>query len=222
LTEVEICFILGITFKIFPLQVERLSGIDLSIVMKKKTLFSFLLMMLGVGIYLISLMRAGDLLAAPPDCPSCSSFGVQGFPPRVEAPPFSLKGLDGKTVSLSDFKGKPVLLVFWATWCPSCKEDIVLMEKFSIGKRDQLTILLLTIDGERQKRVKRIIQEDRITLPVLLILKERIMDDYGVRGWVPITFLIDGEGLVVGKVVGERDWCSSQAWSCLKELFSLR
>ena len=96
------------------------------------------------------------------------------------------------------------------------------MEKFSAGKRDQFTILLLAIDGERQKRVERIIKEDHITLPVLLIFKEKILDNYGVRGWIPLTFLIDGEGLMVGKVAGERDWCSPQAWSVLKELFSLR
>jgi peroxiredoxin len=191
--------------------------------MKKGLLFSFLLMMLGVDVFFIPILRAGG---APPavheDCPSCSAFGVQRFPEKKAAPPFSLKGLDGKTSSLSDFKGKPVLLVFWATWCPSCREGITSLEKFSIGKKDQLTILLLAIDGERRKKVERIIKEDHITLPVLLILKEKIMDNYGVRGWIPLTFLIDGEGLMVGKVVGERDWGSPQAWSVLRELFSLR
>jgi len=191
--------------------------------MKKGLLFSFLLMMIGVDVFFISILQAeGAPPAVREDCPSCSSFGVQRFPEKKEAPPFSLKALDGKTVSLSDFKGKPVLLVFWATWCPSCRESITLLEKFSIGKRDQLTILLLTIDGQRRKRAERIIKEDHITLPVLLILKEKIMEHYGVGGWIPLIFLIDREGLMVGKVTGERDWCSPQAWSVLKELFSLR
>jgi len=53
-------------------------------------------------------------------------------------------------------------------------------------------------------------------------LKEKVMDHYGVRGWVPLTFLIDREGMLVGKIVGQRDWCSPEAWSCLKELFELR
>jgi len=190
--------------------------------MKRKNLFSLLCLMLGVAVFSISIPQT---IGAPPalreDCPSCSSFGVQRFTEKKEAPAFSLKGLDGKTVSLSDFKGKPVLLVFWATWCPSCRESITLLEKFSIGKRDQFTILLLTIDGQRQKRAERIIKEDYITLPVLLILKEKIMDHYGVGGWIPLIILIDREGLMVGKVTGERDWCSPQAWSVLKELFSL-
>ena len=191
--------------------------------MEKKTFVYLLLVALGVNIFLISIPQGEG---APPvlseTCPSCSSFGVQLFPEKKEAPAFSLKGLDGKTVSLSDFKGKPVLLVFWATWCPTCREGINLLEKCCIGKRDQFTILLLTIDGERQKRVERIIQEDHITLPVLLIVKEKTLDHYGVRGWIPLIFFIDKEGLMVGKVIGERDWCSPQAESVLKELFSLR
>jgi cytochrome oxidase Cu insertion factor (SCO1/SenC/PrrC family) len=51
-----------------------------------------------------------------PECPSCNSFGIQRFQEKKQAPSFSLKSLDGKQVSLSDFKGKPVVIVFWATW----------------------------------------------------------------------------------------------------------
>jgi len=51
-----------------------------------------------------------------PERPSCDAFGILRPPEKKEAPAFSLKGLDGKQVSLSDFKGKPLLIVFWATW----------------------------------------------------------------------------------------------------------
>jgi hypothetical protein len=52
-------------------------------------------------------------------------------------------------------------------------------------------------------------------------LKEKIMENYGIRGWVPITYLIDPEGLIVGKIVGPRDWSAPEAWSAIKEVFSL-
>jgi peroxiredoxin len=55
-----------------------------------------------------------------------------------------------------------------------------------------------------------------------LLLKEKVMDQYGVRGWVPQTFIIDREGRLIGKTTGERDWCSPEASSCLKELLELR
>ena len=96
------------------------------------------------------------------------------------------------------------------------------MEKFSVGKKDQLAILLITIDGEREGAVQKVVSENKITLPVLLLLKEKVMDQYGVRGWIPLTFLVNREGMLVGKIVGQRDWGTPEAWSCLKELFELR
>lgn len=65
-----------------------------------------------------------------------------------------------------------------------------MLEKFFAGKKEQLAILLLAIDGEREKKIRQIIKEKKISLPVLLILKEKVMDDYEIRGWVPQTILI--------------------------------
>jgi len=179
--------------------------------------------MMGMSTLLISFLQDGRAASpSPPEYPSCNSFGVQRFQEKKEAPTFSLKSLDGKQVSLSDFKGKPVLITFWATWCASCKEEIPLLEKFFVAKKDQLAILLIAIDGERKKTVQKIANDNKVTIPVLLLLKEKVMDQYGVRGWVPQTFLIDQEGVLVGKIIGQRDWCSPEAWSCLKEFFELR
>ncbi len=97
-----------------------------------------------------------------------------------------------------------------------------ILEKFSEGKREQLTIVFITIDGERKSAAQRVIHQNKITLPVLLFLKEKTMDDYGVRGWVLQTILVDQEGMLVGKIVGERDWFSAEVWSYMKELFGLR
>jgi len=80
----------------------------------------------------------------------------------------------------------------------------------------------VTIDGERKRSAQKIIDQNKITLPVLLDLKENTMDQYGVRGWIPQSYLVDQEGRLVGKIVGQRNWSSPEAWSCLKELFSLR
>ena len=179
--------------------------------------------MMGIAILLIPFLQVGRAASpSQPEFPSCNSFGVQRFQEKKEAPAFSLKSLDGKQIALSDFRGKPVLITFWATWCASCKEEIPFLEKFSIEKKDQLAVLLIAIDGERKKTVQKIVNQNKVTIPVLLLLKEKVMDQYGVRGWVPLTFLIDREGMLVGKIVGQRDWCSPEAWSCIKELFNLR
>ena len=184
-----------------------------------------LLLVIGMGIAMLPIpfLQAGRAASLSGQAyPSCTSFGVQRFQERKEAPAFSLKSLNGGQVSLGDFKGKPVLITFWATWCDSCKEELPLLEKFSAGKKDQLTILLIAIDGERKRAAQKIVSQNKITLPVLLLLKEKVMDQYGVRGWIPLTFLVDQKGMLVGKIVGERDWGKPEAWSCLKELFELR
>jgi cytochrome c biogenesis protein CcmG/thiol:disulfide interchange protein DsbE len=178
---------------------------------------------IGTTFFLIPAFHEANtaLTLTQSDSPSISSFGVQRFLEKKKAPPFSLKGLDGNTFTLNDFKGKPVLLVFWASWCEMCREEIVLLEKFSQGRKDQLAIVLITIDGERKRRAQQFISKNKITLPVLLLLKEKVMDSYGVRGWVPLIFLIDREGMLVGKIVGRRDWSSPEAWSAIKELLDL-
>jgi peroxiredoxin len=167
------------------------------------------------------LVLSASLLSAQTDCPSCSTFGVQRFPEKKTAPPFSLKMVDGKQANLGDFKGKPVMFVFWASWCESCKEEIPLIEKFSQEKKDLLTVFLVAIDGENEKRVQRIIKDKKITLPVLLDVKEKIARSYGIR-MVPTTFLINPEGMMVGMIVGQRDWNAPEAWTAMKEVFALR
>jgi len=189
----------------------------------KRKIAVFLLVGMGMAILPITALQAGraDSLSGQ-EYPSCISFGVQKFQERKEAPGFSLRSLNGGQVSLSDFNGKPVLITFWATWCPSCKKELPVLEKSFAEKRDQLTVLLIAIDGERKGAVQKIVSQNKITLPVLLLLKERLMDRYGVRGWIPLTFLVDREGMLIGKIVGERDWEAPEAWSCLKGLFELR
>jgi len=179
-------------------------------------------MIAGMVVFSFTILHAKD--QPPPSTntsSACESFGIQKFEKKKEAIPFTLKDLNGNRVSLSDVKGKPILLFFWASWCTSCKEDIVLLEKFFEGKSDQFSILTIVIDGERKERVKRIVKQYKITLPVLLILKEKTMDDYAISGWVPVVIFIDAEGMIVGKTMGQRDWSSPDAWAAVKEIFSL-
>ena len=177
-----------------------------------------LLMIMGVVSFLFLPPQEGTSApSTPPDCPSCTSFGVQIFPEKKEAPSFSLKDLEGNQITLSALKGKPILMTFFASWCPGCKEEVPLFQKFLVGKRDQLTILTLAIDGEKEKRVRNFVKGLKINLPVLLDLNEKVARTYGVR-MVPTTFLLDGEGGMVGMIMGQRDWSAPIAWSAIREL----
>jgi len=188
----------------------------------KKRVGLFLVILAMVPFIITSVMAQDQSSASSQICSACDSFGVVKSLVKKEAPPFSLKMLDGeKVVSLSDFKGKPILLKFWATWCPSCVEELPPMEKFSEGRKEQLVILMAAIDGEKEKKVRRLIKDKKITVPVLLDPKAKTARSYGVN-FVPVSFFINREGLIVGTLLGERDWVSPKAWSAVTELFDLR
>jgi peroxiredoxin len=181
----------------------------------------FFLIVLGTPITVIQPLQAKDSSLTLGKTSACESFGVQRFEARKEAPSFSLKDLNGKQISLNEYKGKPLLLFFWGSWCQACKEDIVLLEKFFERNRGRVEILTIVIDGEKEKKVKNVVKDHRITLPVLLDKKEQVARTYGVR-MIPTAFLINREGWVEGTVVGQRDWCAPEALSAVRELLGLR
>jgi peroxiredoxin len=182
----------------------------------------FLLGILALVLFMItSLTAKGQSSASSQTSSACDSFGVVKSLVERKAPSFCLKTLDGNQVLLNDLKGKPILLKFWASWCPSCLEELPMMEKFYEGRKDQVVILMPAIDGEKESKIRRLIKEKKVTLPVLLDPKAKTARAYGVN-MIPVSFLINPEGLIVGTVVGERDWVSPKAWSAVKELFDLR
>jgi len=75
-----------------------------------------LAMLIGMALLIVPLLYSKDLPSSLKDSSACDTFGIQRFEEKKIAPPFTLKSLEGNTISLSDFKGKPLLLTFWATW----------------------------------------------------------------------------------------------------------
>jgi len=179
------------------------------------------MLILTASLFIITSVLAVASSTSSQGSSACDSFGVVKSQAERKAPSFCLKTLDGNEIGLDRLKGRHILLKFWATWCPSCIEELAPIQKFSDGKTDQLVILLAAIDGEKEKKIKRLVQEHKITLPVLLDSKAKTARSYGVN-FVPASFLISQEGLIVGTVIGERDWASPKAWSAVKELFNLR
>ena len=185
--------------------------------MKKKII---LLVVIGITTFLLPLLQTRTSFPSDErNCPSCASFGIQKFE-KMKAPSFSLKGLRGDKVTLKELKGKPIILTFWATWCSPCEEELPTLIKFAEGKKDQLGILTIAIDGENKKKVQRFVEENKISLAVLLDEKGETTRSYRIR-MIPTTILIDRDGMMIGAITGQRDWSLPEAWSAIEELFDL-
>jgi peroxiredoxin len=130
---------------------------------------------------------------------------------RKIAPDFILNNASGEAVKLSDFKGKVVLLNFWATWCEGCKVEIPEFIEFQNEYKDKgLVVIGVSTDKDGWKAVKPFVQEKRINYTVLLG-EDEICKLYGVEA-MPVTLLIDREGRiaashegVMNKAAGERE-----------------
>lgn len=121
---------------------------------------------------------------------------------RRNAPDFSLKDENGKTVRLSDYRGKVVLLNFWATWCGPCKMEIPWFVEFERSHKDQgFAVLGISMDEDGWQAVKPFISEEGINYRVLLG-NDSISELYGGVESLPTTFMIDRDGKVAAIHVG--------------------
>lgn len=128
-----------------------------------------------------------------------STTQTNGLKIGTKAPDFELKTLTGETIRLSSFKGKKVMLNFWATWCPPCKAEMPEMEKFYKQGNKDLVILAVNIDP--QNDVKGFAKKDDITFPILLDTDNQVNSMYQILS-IPTTYFIDRNGIIQNKFTG--------------------
>jgi peroxiredoxin len=118
------------------------------------------------------------------------------------APDFQLKSLDGQQVRLSDFRGKAVLLNFWATWCAPCKIEMPWFVDLQKQYAAQgLQVIGVAMDDSGEPAIAKFAKEMGVNYPVL-IGKEAVGDAYGGVEFLPTTFFIDRQGKIVDRVFG--------------------
>ncbi len=119
------------------------------------------------------------------------------------APGFTLKDLDGKKVSLADYKGRPVLVNFWATWCAPCKVEMPWFEELRKQYAAQgFEILGLTDDADAGKDViAKVAKKTGVTYPILLT-DGQVQTAYGGLDYLPMSFYVDRNGTIVEVTAG--------------------
>ena len=134
------------------------------------------------------------------------------------APDFSLLDLHGKKVGLKQFRGKIILLNFWATWCSPCKEEMPFLEFLHQQfKEKDFVVVTVSVDFEEAKLVREFVNKQRYIFPVLLDPKCEVLDLFEVKG-IPTTFIIDKKGKMLGRAIGPRDWKCQEAISLISVL----
>ena len=133
------------------------------------------------------------------------------------APNFSIVTEKGKTISMSDFGGKLLVLNFWATWCPPCMEEMPSLDQFaSTMKNSGVVVLAVSID-KNEKAYKTFLQRTRPAFEAAYDPDANVSCEFGTYKW-PETYVIDKSGKVIQKVISNQDWMAPQVINSIKAL----
>ena len=175
---------------------------------KKQIFFLVLLVLLavlGVAGYIAKSRTAGHKIVVSGD----------------RAPEFRLQALDGRSVSLSDFRGKVVMVHFWATWCPPCVEELPLLAKlYPALSGNDFEMLAISVD-DGANAVKAFLLQNNLQVPVLLNSDRSVASLYGTFKF-PETYIVDRQGIVRYKVIGPRNWLDPGTVQIIKSIIAMK
>lgn len=129
--------------------------------------------------------------------------GMAERPPLVggPAPDFQLDQLAGPPIKMSDYRGKVVLLNFWATWCAPCKKEMPEMQAAYEALKDKGFVILALNFGEKTEKAEKLVKKMGLTFPILLDRDVKVAERHYVVS-LPVTFFIDPSGIIKKQVFG--------------------
>ncbi|MFS0646099.1 redoxin domain-containing protein [Siminovitchia sp. 179-K 8D1 HS] len=135
----------------------------------------------------------------------------EGLSPGEIPPDFELQTLDGQTIRLSDYKGKKVILNFWATWCPPCRAEMPYLENYykTKAKKQNVEIIAVNLTNAETSRnkletVKDFADEYGLTFPIPLDETGKVGNTYQTIT-IPTSYMIDSKGIIHEKIIGPMD-----------------
>lgn len=166
--------------------------------MIKRIVFLILIVALGWGIY-------STVIAKP----------TVGTEVGDSAPDFTLTTLeDKKQVSLSDYKGKPVFINFWATWCPPCKEEMPDIQAFADEYGEEVEVLSINFTKfePRKDEIPVFVKENKLRFPILMDRSGEVGEELYKVISMPTSYMIDSEGIIREKRVGPLTLKEMEEW----------
>ncbi len=159
-----------------------------------------------------------DVTSAMKD--ALEEIGIRTFRAPIESVNFELEKIDGTGASLADYRGDFILLNFWATWCPPCREEMPSMQRVhELMDGRPFRIIAINLQ-EDDSTVLSFVNEFGYDFPVLLDRSGAVALDYSVRG-IPTSYFIAPDGTMLGMLVGTRYWDEPEVLGALERIVGL-
>ncbi len=164
-----------------------------------------------------SVLAAPALANVGPDLAkgTLSKFEIASAPKAL--PEIAFADADDKALGLADYKGKVVLLNFWATWCAPCVKEMPSLDRLqaAMGK-DKFVVLPLSLDGPSKPKVQPFYKDKNLANLGIYFDKGRKVQQALDVSVLPTSILIDGQGREIGRLLGEADWDKPEAVALMK------
>jgi len=163
------------------------------------TLIIALVLILGGGSMLYGVLTESG---GPPGMPETAGDGE-----REKAPDFMVEDANGNKARLSDMRGSPVVVNFWASWCPPCRSEMPAFNKVFLESGETVQFMMINAvgaRGETKEAGAKYIAEEGFSFPVYYDVEQDAMAEYGIRS-LPTSIFVDAEGYIAGVVEGSID-----------------
>ncbi|MGD8207462.1 MAG: TlpA disulfide reductase family protein [Thiohalocapsa sp.] len=136
---------------------------------------------------------------------------------RPPAPELDLSGIDGVRYRLADMRGRPVIINFWATWCPPCRAEMPSMQRaWEMVEGEGIEMLGINV-GEDEAAVREFAERMDLDFPLPMDPDSAVAQSWPMTG-LPTTFVVDPEGRIVYRAQGERDWADPSILDLVRQL----
>jgi thiol-disulfide isomerase/thioredoxin len=176
----------------------------------------------GLAFGLLVTALAGGTSADQPTLPSLfKTLDLRGYTPRTAPPPFSGITLDARQLSMTEYRGKVIVLNFWASWCLECRPEMPMLERLQREFASKGLAIVGVNARENREAVRRYAKELGLTFPLVFDPDGKINALYGVIG-LPTTFVVGRDGRAMAFAVGPRPWESAAGRALIEALLAER